>query len=163
MNTEIILTPEELFEHWQGHRRLTRRVIDAFPEDKLFSYSIGGMRPFSEIARELLGIAGSGITGIATRNWDMPPQWDYNNDEDAPKTKADLLSRWDAVTREIDKHKNSIPPGRFREEDAAWGQYEGTVWSHICYFIDNENHHRGQGYVYLRALNIEPPYFWERE
>ena len=28
--------------------------------------------------------------------------------------------------------------------------------------IDNETHHRGQGYVYLRALGIEPPQFWER-
>ena len=35
-----------LLEHWQGHRRLTRRVIEAFPEDKLFSYSFGGMRPY---------------------------------------------------------------------------------------------------------------------
>jgi uncharacterized damage-inducible protein DinB len=29
--------------------------------------------------------------------------------------------------------------------------------------IDNEIHHRAQGYVYLRALNIEPPHFWERD
>jgi uncharacterized damage-inducible protein DinB len=29
-------------------------------------------------------------------------------------------------------------------------------------FIDNEVHHRGQGYVYLRALGVEPPPFWER-
>jgi uncharacterized damage-inducible protein DinB len=28
--------------------------------------------------------------------------------------------------------------------------------------IDNEIHHRGQGYVYLRALGIEPPPFCER-
>ena len=26
----------------------------------------------------------------------------------------------------------------------------------------NEIHHRGQGYVYLRALGIEPPPFYER-
>ena len=32
----------------------------------------------------------------------------------------------------------------------------------ILYVIDNEIHHRGQGYVYLRALGIEPPPFWER-
>jgi uncharacterized damage-inducible protein DinB len=30
------------------------------------------------------------------------------------------------------------------------------------YAIDNEIHHRGQGYVYLRALGIVPPPFWER-
>jgi uncharacterized damage-inducible protein DinB len=29
--------------------------------------------------------------------------------------------------------------------------------------IDNEIHHRGQGYVYLRALGIEPPGFYDRE
>jgi uncharacterized damage-inducible protein DinB len=29
-------------------------------------------------------------------------------------------------------------------------------------FIDNEVHHRGQGYVYLRALGVEPSPFWER-
>ena len=31
------------------------------------------------------------------------------------------------------------------------------------YFIDNEIHHRAQGFVYLRALGIEPPFFWDRE
>jgi uncharacterized damage-inducible protein DinB len=29
--------------------------------------------------------------------------------------------------------------------------------------IDNEVHHRAQGYVYLRALGLEPPHFWERD
>ncbi|WP_448635563.1 hypothetical protein [Pedobacter panaciterrae] len=49
---ETVLTPlfinsNALLDHWQGHRRLTRRVIEAFPEDKLFNYSVGGMRPFA--------------------------------------------------------------------------------------------------------------------
>jgi hypothetical protein len=35
-----------LLEHWQGHRRVTRRMIQAFPDDALFGFSIGGMRPF---------------------------------------------------------------------------------------------------------------------
>ncbi|MGB4400232.1 MAG: DinB family protein [Daejeonella sp.] len=26
---------------------------------------------------------------------------------------------------------------------------------------DNETHHRAQAYVYLRALGIEPPAFWD--
>jgi len=43
-----------------------------------------------------------------------------------------------------------------------FGQYEFPAIQNILYFIDNEVHHRGQGYVYLRALGIEPPFFWER-
>lgn len=42
----VIITPDALLAHWQGHRSLTRKVIEAFPDDKLFTYSIGGMRPF---------------------------------------------------------------------------------------------------------------------
>ena len=30
------VTPEGLLAHWQGHRRLTRRLIEAYPEDQLF-------------------------------------------------------------------------------------------------------------------------------
>jgi len=41
-----VITPSELLEHWQGHRRLTRRMIEAFPEDAFFNHTIGGMRPF---------------------------------------------------------------------------------------------------------------------
>lgn len=33
-----------LRDHWQGHRRKTRRVIEAFPVEALFNYSVGGMR-----------------------------------------------------------------------------------------------------------------------
>ena len=47
------MTPDALLNHWQGHRRVTRRVIDAFQEDRLFSFSIGGMRPFGELAMEM--------------------------------------------------------------------------------------------------------------
>ena len=44
----------------------------------------------------------------------------------------------------------------------AFGQYEGRVNDLILYVIDNNAHHRAQGYVYLRALGTEPPPFWER-
>ena len=39
--TQVVINPEELLEHWQGHRRVTRKTIEAFPEDKFTSYSIG--------------------------------------------------------------------------------------------------------------------------
>ena len=56
----------------------------------------------------------------------------------------------------------AIPPRRFEEVDTAFGQWEGVIHGLLFYWIDNEIHHRGQGYVYLRALGIEPPAFYER-
>jgi hypothetical protein len=28
------IAPSDMLAHWQGHRRLTRRVIEAFPDDQ---------------------------------------------------------------------------------------------------------------------------------
>ena len=54
--TTQVMTPEQFLEQYQGHRRLTRRVIEAFPEKEFFNYSIGGMRPFAEMTKELFEI-----------------------------------------------------------------------------------------------------------
>jgi uncharacterized damage-inducible protein DinB len=155
--TPVIISAEELLKHWHGHRGLTRKTIEAFPEDKLFTYSIAGMRPFAELVYEFLGMAVPGVTGIATGKW---ATW-----ADAAKvdTKAALLELWDKATDAINDGWPNIPPHRWEEKDVAFGQWPGTGTSFIFYFIDNEIHHRGQGYVYLRSLGIEPPAFWDRE
>jgi len=72
------------------------------------------------------------------------------------------LKQWDEDTQAINEYWAQIPEERFHERIKAFGQYEGTVLSTIQYYVDNEIHHRAQGYVYLRALGIEPPFFWER-
>lgn len=159
-NPAVIITPGELLEHWQGHRRVTRKVIEAFPGDKLFDYSSGGMRPFSELAMEMIQMAVPGIQGVVTGEWRNFGDPDVINP--SPETKQELLELWDWTTRQINQLWPQIPPHRFQEIDVAFGQYEGKIWWHIFYFIDNEIHHRGQGYVYLRSLGIEPPFFWDR-
>lgn len=161
--TETVISPEAMLAHWQGHRRLTRRVIEAFPEDKLFSYAIGGMRPFSQLVLEMMDMADPGINGIVTGQWISIDQMEHVKGDQGPATKAALLQRWDEITEEIDERWQQIPAGRFTETDMAFGQYENTIYSTLLYFIDNEIHHRGQGYVYLRSLGIEPPAFYNRD
>jgi uncharacterized damage-inducible protein DinB len=46
--------------------------------------------------------------------------------------------------------------------DPWFGSEPRSHLDRILYLIDNEVHHRGQGYVYLRMLGIEPPAFYER-
>jgi uncharacterized damage-inducible protein DinB len=150
-----IMTSQQFLEHWQGHRKLTRRVIDAFPEDKLFSYSVGGMRPFSTLAMEFIGMTVPTLKGVITG------QWEQYADAKAT-TKAELLSQWDKTTEEIESLWPKIPAARFQEVDTAFGQWKMKIYDLLLYVRDNEIHHRGQGYVYLRSLGIEPPPFWER-
>ena len=149
------ITLDQLLKHWQGHRGLTRRVIEAFPDEHLFSFSLGGMRPFGEMAAELVRMAAPLVEGAATGEW-------QGYESEVPTTKAGLLARWDDDTQRIDERWRTIPEGRFAEEDAAFGVYRDRVQGLLQYAIDNEIHHRAQGYVYLRALGVEPPPFWER-
>ena len=155
-SSQTFITPEALLQHWQGHRRLTRRVIEAFPEDKLFSFSIGGMRTFGALAIEMLMMAAPMVQGAVSGEW----KTDMSRE---PRPKKDILEAWDESTRQLDSLFPQIPPARFQEQLTAFGQYPGILHTLILYVIDNEIHHRGQGYVYLRALGIEPPPFYERD
>ncbi|SHL21288.1 DinB family protein [Chryseobacterium polytrichastri] len=155
--TKQFMSSEQLLEHWQGHRNLTRRVIEAFPEKDLFEFSIGGMRPFAKLAAELISIAGPALKGIVNKNMGA-----YTEDGFNPQTKEDILKKWDEETEVINHYFSQITEERFQETFNLFGQYEFPVYQNILYFVDNEVHHRGQGYTYLRALGIEPPFFWER-
>lgn len=154
-SSQVVITPQQFLAHWQAHRRLTRRVIEAFPADKLFTHSIGGMRTFGELAREMLGMATPIVAGILTDTW--------GKYEEAPaSTKAEVLAQWDAITAELDARFPEIPVERFQETKTAFGQWKMPVHDLLLYVIDNEIHHRGQGYVYLRSLGVEPPAFYDR-
>ena len=151
----LIIPADGLLHHWQGHRRLTRRVIDAFPEDQLFSFSVGGMRSFGALALEMISMAAPMARGIATGTWETMMSRD-------PRPKQEVLRLWDEATDQINSLWPQIPPDRFQQTMTAFGQYPGVVYTLVLYVIDNEIHHRGQGFVYLRALGIEPPPFYER-
>ena len=157
-----VITPNALIDHWQGHRRLTRKMIEAFPEDKLFNYSIGGMRPFSELVLEFLGMTVPGLKGVVNRKWEQAEDLFHRQPKTKPSTKKELLEQWDQTTEEMNILFEKIPAERFMETDMAFGQWHGTIYFFLFYWIDNEIHHRGQAYVYLRSLGIEPPAFWDR-
>ena len=157
LNETQLITKDQLLNQWLGQRKVTRRVLDAFPEKELFEFSIGGMRTYAQLTKEMLAMDGATAKGVATGEWSTL-------DEEKPQltTKADLLASWDESTEKIQKYWKQISIKNFQEKVVAFGQYEGTGFSILFYVMDNEIHHRGQGYVYLRALGITPPNFWEQ-
>jgi uncharacterized damage-inducible protein DinB len=158
MNTSVtetaMLTTAQFVEHYKGHRKLTRRIIDAFPEDQLFAFTVGGMRPFGVIAWELHVVADDTLRGLQTNHWEMPQR-------PHPDSKQALLEQWDALDQNLESRFLSIAPEQLNKvHQLPWFPMIG--YATLLYMIDNEIHHRGQGYVYLRSLGIEPPPFWER-
>ena len=110
----MFISTDALLEHWQGHRRLTRRVIEIFPDDQLFTFSIGGMRTFGDLANELLGTGGPMAHGLATLEWGgyAPPK---------ATSKAEILRLWDEGTAKIGESWAQIPVARFQETLTSFG------------------------------------------
>ncbi|GIZ16071.1 DinB family protein [Capnocytophaga catalasegens] len=151
-----IITPQEWIENWQSNRRLTRKVIETFPEKELFEFSVGGMRPFANLADELLYIA-----DLAMKQFIENQIIEFSNYIGyAGKTKAEILANWDNTTALIEAFGKETPQERYREVFNLFGMFNYSVIDNLTYLVENEIHHRGQGYVYLRALNIEPPAFY---
>ena len=57
---------------------------------------------------------------------------------------------WPTVTEEALTKKRPTP---------FQGHPEGRAIEWLTYALENEIHHRAQGYVYLRLLGLEPPAF----
>lgn len=154
--TAAIVSPQEFLAHWQGHRALTRRLIEAFTEDQLFTFSVGGMRPFGAMAWEIHQVSELTLDGLLTGGW-SEPDWR----EGVSQHRADLLTAWDALSGRLEREFPGVDLAFFPQTHRLpWGEMTG--WAAAIYTIDNEIHHRGQGYVYLRALGLEPPAFYER-
>lgn len=159
--THTFIGPEALLEHWQGHQRLTRRVLEAFPEDQLFTFTPAPpMRSFGVLTLEIIGMVEPTLRGLHTGAWETP-DWDEMKKQPQPG-KAELLARWDETAGAMREGFPQIPEARFQETHTAFGQWTMPGSELILYLIDNEIHHRAQGYVYLRLLGTEPPAFYER-
>jgi uncharacterized damage-inducible protein DinB len=153
--TAVFITPQALLDHWQGHRRVTRRVIDAFPEDRLFGYKMGTMRSFGEMAMEIIGQGVPMVRGVVTGEWGEPISREA-------RAKREILRLWDESTEQLNTLWPRIAPERFMQTIKAFGQWEQRVCDLILYVIDNEIHHRGQGTVYLSTLGIKTSFFTDR-
>lgn len=150
-----LLTLEQFYEHWQGHRRLTIRTVEAFPADKLFSYKVEPMRTFGEIVNEIIAVETYTLNGIISGDW----EWKQGDVATSKEAILSAFAQLEKTTKEL-WSKLTLERVQVVEKD-GWGMTWAN-YNRLLYLHDNEIHHRAQGYVYLRLLSIEPPAFYER-
>ncbi|MBB6097141.1 putative damage-inducible protein DinB [Deinobacterium chartae] len=152
-----LLSPAELRNHWEGHRRLTRRTLEVFPEDALFHFCPAPpMRSFGAMTLEVIGMIEPTLRGLVGGNWS------WTEAAAGIDSKAALLEAWDHSSAALESEWPKVKPERLGEVEAVFGLPPQKHLELVWYLIDNEIHHRAQGYVYLRLLGIEPPAFFER-
>jgi uncharacterized damage-inducible protein DinB len=161
MNTTALMTPATLLEHWQGHRRVTRQTIELFPEDQLFSFQPAApMRSFGALIIEMIGMIEPTLKGVELGDLKGLESKDFSWAAfERLTTKAALLEVWDANTKLLDDAFKQIPSVQWTKIVSAFGMTQ-PLSGFATYLIENEIHHRAQGYVYLRLLKLEPPFFY---
>jgi len=150
-----VLTLEQFVKHFQGHRRLTIRTIEAFPEDQLFSFKAESMRTFGDLAGEILLVERYTLSGIITGHW----VWQT---PEPVASKQALLSAFDVQAKESPGLFGQLTGERLAAVEKDEFGHTSANRDRLLYMVDNEIHHRAQGYVYLRLLGLAPPAFWER-
>jgi len=153
--SNYILTPEQLVNHWQSHRRITRKTIELFPEKELFEFKIGTMRHFGEISCELLSIGVPSLKIVINQDEENVYKLLQINSKEA------LLNQWDKDTETINQLLPVLISLDYSEIFNLYGYIDRSILDIMLYLLENEIHHRAQGFTYLRALNIEPPFFFD--
>ncbi|WP_221090258.1 DinB family protein [Deinococcus aquaedulcis] len=146
-----------LAAHWLGHHHLTARTLLAYPDEALFTFSSAPpLRPFGAMVWEVHGQTGYVLDGLRTGTWGEP-HWPEPADQDP----AALRAAWAAQSARLARELPAVPEARYLDmQRTGWGELSGL--GAALGAIDNQVHHRAQGYVYLRALGLEPPDFWNR-
>lgn len=150
---------KDWFMHvWEENRRLTDKVAATFIQaGALDETPVPGMRSFRKLLFEIWGMEQVYARGLGTEEWkfEFPPDSYYTCPveeflEFGRKVRAETRRLWPAVTEEaLTKQRPTPFPGH----------PEGGAIEWLTYALENEIHHRAQGYVYLRLLGIEPPAF----
>ncbi len=153
----LALSATQLLEHWLGHRGLTRKTIEAFPEEQFFGFSLAGMRTPAQLIGELIGLGAPGVRQVV-----LGTQEELNDTPDYQNSKARALKLWDESTEEIVRLWDVISEEQLNAQILLFGRFPNSGINSILYFIDNEIHHRAQIFVYLRAVGVQPPFFWDR-
>ncbi|OFW78409.1 MAG: hypothetical protein A2201_08765 [Alicyclobacillus sp. RIFOXYA1_FULL_53_8] len=149
------------FKVWEDNRHLTNNVAPALASaDALDKTPVEGMRSFRQLLLEIWGIERAYAQGLGHDDWQgqAPP-------ETLHTASVDELFAFGREVREQTRQVWSTIPFESLTQvrpDPFWGGPEGTVMGWLTYALENEIHHRGQGYVYLRLLGHEPPAFYVR-
>ena len=157
-----MLTKKTLSQMWDQIRMrhgIGLRAIERIPEGKLDSRPIPNMRTPKELVVHMYGtVIGAMVEGVQKGEVKEP---DEEKECAQIRTRADLLTYcrecWGKADRAVqamtDEQINATIP-------TSWGM-DTPGFKILGAAHDEYLHHRGQLYVYLRALGQEPPMVWD--
>ncbi|OQX92387.1 MAG: hypothetical protein B6D58_03305 [candidate division Zixibacteria bacterium 4484_95] len=137
--------------YWNNVRHLTLRILDEFPADKFDYRPAAEIMTVSQLFKHILNIEIYIRDGFLTGEWKEPSM--------APSTffeKEMLMDKLRSENQKTIQKLSEVPDGRFlKVRQTPYGEVSGEILLMVA--IDEEIHHRGNLYTYLRCLGKVPP------
>jgi uncharacterized damage-inducible protein DinB len=138
-----------IIKYWNNVRQLTLKVLEQFPEDKLAFRPTPAVRSVVEQFDHILAVELYTRKGVISDIWDSVPPPGYSD----KNTLSEMLRTEHEKTSQM---LRVLPTkGLNKRYQTKFGTL--TCEGLIYVAIDEEIHHRGNLYVYLRLLDIVPP------
>jgi uncharacterized damage-inducible protein DinB len=132
-------------------RKLTIKVLEHFPADKLDYRPTPEVRSVAEQFDHILIVETHIRNGLISNTWERSSSFTAEHPD--KNLLTDMLRTEHGKTGSM---LHMLPSEAFtRLYDTRYGRLTGEALIYLA--IDEEVHHRGNLYVYLRLLNIVPP------
>jgi uncharacterized damage-inducible protein DinB len=153
-------TLDQMWDQFRQKYGVYLRLLETFPDDKLASHPVSGMRSPAELAvhvsstcvRDIAeGVARGSIT--ADEAAEAKTAAEIGTSRELVGFARECFERADAAVKRIgDAELAAMVPTPWK---SVW---PGSVAFHVL--SDEFMHHRGQLYAFARASGIEPPFMW---
>ena len=140
-----------LLRYWHNVRQLTIKLIDEFPADSFDYRPAPEIMTVSQLFKHILGVEIYIRQGFLTDTWQDPEEISGNMFE-----KEMLKEKLKIENEKTMQLLSETPAGKFlKVRKTPFGNISGEILLQVA--IDEEIHHRGNLYTYLRCLGGTPP------
>lgn len=140
-----------IITYWRNVRALTLATLDRFPEESMAFRPTEEVRSAAEQFDHILAVEIYIRKGLAENIWGPIPTPGLGI-----TSKAELRERLTREHGETGRALRVLPESVFEGfHQTKYGRLTGEAAIYVG--IDEEIHHRGNLYTYLRLLGIEPP------
>jgi uncharacterized damage-inducible protein DinB len=140
-----------ILRYWHNVRNLTLRLLDEFPPDSFDFRPASEIMTVSQQFKHIVQVELYVRQGFLEGHWQQPTELSSNFFE-----KEMIRDKLKLEHRKTVSLLSEIPDGKFMQvRPTPFGEISGELLIQVA--IDEEIHHRGNLYVYLRCLGKIPP------
>ena len=137
--------------YWHNIRQLTIRLLDEFPPDSFDFRPAREIMTVSQQFKHILLVETFVREGFITHKWKQPDELVSNMFE-----KEMLKDKLKIENQKTIHLLSEVPDGKFiKTLHTPYGNISGEILFQVA--VDEEIHHRGNLYIYLRCLGKTPP------